>query len=56
MAGEKGGYVPIEFGKGTNIQQPLKNVAPELDAEVTKLVEDIKSGKIVVNRDSTEIK
>jgi basic membrane protein A len=56
IAGEKGGYVPIEFGKGTNIQQPLKNVPPELDAEVTKLVEDIKSGKIVVNRDSTEIK
>jgi basic membrane protein A len=54
--GTPGGYYPMTYGDGFSIQTPAKNVSPEIAADIDKLVEDIKSGKVVVVRDSTEIK
>jgi basic membrane protein A len=54
LTGELGGYTQIAFGSGVKIQQPLMNVDPALDAEVTQMVEDITSGKIEVVKDSSK--
>jgi basic membrane protein A len=54
--GVMGGYYPLTYGDGFSIQTPVKNVSPEIAADVQKLVDDIKSGKITVVKDSTEIK
>jgi basic membrane protein A and related proteins len=54
--GTTGGYYPMSFGDGFDVQMPVKNVAEDVNADVQKVVDDIKSGKIVVVKDSTEIK
>jgi len=56
MEGTKGGYYPMTYGDGFSIQTPAKNVSPEIAADINKIVEDIKNGKIVVVKDATEIK
>ncbi|NPV55413.1 MAG: BMP family protein [Anaerolineae bacterium] len=53
MEGEMGGYYNLEFGKGVNIQMPLSNVDPALDAEAAQIIDKILSGEIVVVKDST---
>ena len=56
IEGTKGGYYPMTFGDGFSVQLPAKNVSPEIAADISKVVEDIKSGKIVVAKDATPIK
>ncbi len=53
--GVTGGYYPMGFGDGFDAQLPVMNVSEEINAEVVKIVDDIKSGKIVVVKDSTPI-
>ncbi len=55
MDGETGGYYPMQFGSGFDIQLPLKNVPPDLNDEISKLVEDIKTGKIKVEKNTEPI-
>lgn len=53
-AGESGGYYPLGFDTGVEIQ-PLKNASPELEAELEQLVQEVREGKITVNKDTTPI-
>lgn len=53
IGGTLGGYYNLEFGKGVNVQMPLKNVDPEVQAKAEQIIADIQAGKIVVNKDST---
>ncbi len=55
MNGETGGYYPMGFDTGVAIQMPLRNVSEELNSEIEQIVEDIKSGKIEVVKDTTPI-
>lgn len=55
-AGQRGGYYLLGFDTGVAIQFPLKNVSPNVNTEIEAIVNDVKSGKIKVNKDSTPIK
>lgn len=55
MAGETGGYYPLGFDTGVAIQSPLRNVDPEVQTFVDGIINDIKSGKIQVVKDTTPI-
>ena len=52
QAGERGGYYPLGFDTGVALQMPLKNVSPEVNAEVDKIMNDVKGGKIKVVKDT----
>lgn len=54
-AGETGGYYSLGFDTGVSLQMPLKNVSPDLNAEIEQLIKDIQSGKIEVKKDTTPI-
>ncbi len=56
MKGETGGYYPLGFATGVAIQFPLKNVSADINTQVQAIVDDIKSGKIQVVKDTTVIK
>jgi basic membrane protein A len=56
MEGTTGGYYPMTYGDGFSIQTPVRNVPEDVAADIEALVEDIKSGKITVVKDATEIK
>ncbi len=56
QAGEKSGYYPLGFATGVALQSPLKNVAPEVQSEMDAIVADLKSGKIQVVKDISEVK
>ncbi len=53
IGGTLGGYYNLEVGKGVNIQMPLKNVDPAVQEKAQQIIDDIKSGKIVVEKNST---
>lgn len=53
MAGQRGGYYLLGFDTGVALQLPLKNVSPEVNTQIAKIVDDVKSGKIKVEKDST---
>jgi basic membrane protein A len=53
IGGTMGGYYNLEFGKGVNIQMPLKNVDPAVQAKAEQIIADIIAGKIVVEKNST---
>jgi basic membrane protein A and related proteins len=55
LEGETGGYYPMEFGGGIDVQLPLQNVDEALNESTTQLVEDIKSGAVVVIEDATPV-
>ncbi|MDZ4159496.1 MAG: BMP family protein [Anaerolineaceae bacterium] len=55
QAGETGGYFPMTFETGVAIQTPLRNVTPELQAEMDAILSDLLSGKIEVKKDVTAI-
>jgi len=55
MNGERGGYYPLGFDTGVQIQLPLKNASPELSSEIEQLIKDIQEGKVTVNKDTTSI-
>lgn len=54
--GEKGQYYPLGFQTGVALQTPLTNVSPEVGTDVTKIIDDIKAGKIEVKKDVEPIK
>ncbi len=56
MKGETGGYYPLGFATGVNLQTPLKNVDAKVSEEMDKIITDVKSGKIEVKKDISEIK
>lgn len=56
QAGETGGYYPLGFATGVALQTPLKNVSPEIQAEMDTLLADLRDGKIEVVKDTSEIK
>lgn len=55
MDGETGGYYPLTFGTGFDLQLPLKNVPEELNGEIEQIVSDVKSGKIEVVKNTEPI-
>uniref|UniRef100_A0A7C4Q2E5 BMP family ABC transporter substrate-binding protein n=1 Tax=Bellilinea caldifistulae TaxID=360411 RepID=A0A7C4Q2E5_9CHLR len=56
QAGETGGYYPLGFATGVALQTPLKNISPEIQAEMDTLLADLRAGKIEVVKDTSEIK
>jgi basic membrane protein A len=56
QAGETGGYYPLGFATGVALQTPLKNVSPQIQAEMDTLLADLRAGKIEVVKDTSEIK
>jgi basic membrane protein A len=54
-AGERNGYYPLGFDAGVSIQTP-KNVDPAVAAKVEQAVADIRSGKVMVEKNLTPIK
>jgi basic membrane protein A len=55
QSGEKGGYYPLGFATGVTLQTPLLNVPDSVNTEMTQVMNDIKSGKIKVTKDTTAI-
>jgi basic membrane protein A and related proteins len=56
IAGKKGGYYLLGFDTGVALQFPLKNTSAEINTQMEKVTNDIKSGAIKVTKDSTPIK
>lgn len=56
QAGETGGYYPLGFATGVSLQTPLRNVTPEVQSSMDALLADLRSGKIEVVKDTSEIK
>ncbi|MEW5960360.1 MAG: BMP family protein [Chloroflexota bacterium] len=55
MAGETGGYYPMNFGTGFYLQTPLKNVPENLNAEIEQITADVVAGKIKVEKNTEAI-
>jgi basic membrane protein A len=55
MEGETGGYYPMTFGTGFDLQVPLKNVPDELNSEIEQIVEGVKSGEVEVVKNTEPI-
>ncbi len=55
QAGEMGGYYPLGFDTGVEVQLPLKNVDPAVQTAVEEIVQKVVDGTITVVEDSTEI-
>jgi basic membrane protein A len=53
--GDKGAYYPLGFATGVNIQFPLLNVAKEMQPDIEKIVNDVKSGKIQVVKNTDKV-
>ena len=56
LAGETGGYYPLGFDTGVSLQQPLRNVSPEVQARMETILQDLVDGKIQVVKDVSEYK
>lgn len=52
--GENGAYYPLGFATGVSIQFPL-NAAKEIQPDIQKIVDDVKSGKIQVVKNNEKI-
>ena len=55
MDGETGGYYPMEFGTGFNLQMPILNTTDEINQAVEQIVADIQAGKIEVVKNTEPI-
>lgn len=55
QAGETGGYYPLGFDTGVQIQTPLQNTDPVVQTEMETLIKDLVDGKIEVIKDTSEI-
>lgn len=53
LKGTMGGYYPLGFKTGVALQMPLKNVDAAVNADIQKVIDDLKSGKITVKKDFT---
>ncbi len=56
QAGETGGYYPLGFATGVDLQMPLKNVDPAIETQVQGILDKVKAGTITVVKDTSEIK
>jgi basic membrane protein A len=56
QAGEKGGYYPLGYDTGVQLQTPLQNVPESVSTEMEQVIADLISGKIQVVKDVSEIK
>ena len=52
--GEDGGYYPLGFDTGVEIQ-PLQNAAPEITDELDQIIQGLQDGAIEVNKNTTPI-
>ncbi len=55
IAGETGGYYPMQFGTGFNLQMPIKNSTDEINQKIEQIVADVQSGKITVEKNTEAI-
>jgi len=55
MNGETGGYYPMQFGTGFNLQTPIKNTSDEINQEIEQIISDVQSGKIEVVKNTEAI-
>lgn len=57
LAGEKGGFIEMEFGKGKAryTQFPISNVSEEINAKVQKIADNVEAGKVNIVKDLSEI-
>ncbi len=55
LDGESGGYYPLGFDTGVALQFPLRNVPPELDAEMQEIVAKLIAGEIQVVKNTEPI-
>ena len=55
MAGETGGYYPMQFGTGFNLQMPIQHTTEEINQKVQQIVADVQSGKINVEKNTEPI-
>lgn len=55
MDGETGGYYPMEFGTGFNLQLPIMNTTEEINQEMEQIVADIQAGNIEVVKNTEPI-
>ena len=57
LAGQKSGYVLLEYGKGKAryAEFPISNVSDDIQAKVKQIAEDVASGKIKVVKNLKEI-
>jgi basic membrane protein A len=55
MNGETGGYYPLQFGTGFNLQMPVRNSTDEINKELEQIVADIEAGKIEVVKNTEPI-
>jgi len=53
--GEKGAYYPLGFNTGVGIQFPLLNVPDSVNTDIQQIVNDLKSGKIQVVKNTEKI-
>jgi basic membrane protein A len=53
--GEKGAYYPLGFATGVKIQFPLLNTPAGMQAEIEKIVTDVKDGKIIVVKNTEKV-
>jgi basic membrane protein A and related proteins len=53
--GEKGAYYPLGFATGVNVQIPLLNVPATMQPDIQKIVDDVKSGKITVVKNTDKV-
>lgn len=53
--GEKGAYYPLGFATGVNVQIPLLNVPATMQPEIQKIVDDVKSGKTTVVKNTDKV-
>jgi hypothetical protein len=54
QAGESGGYYPLGFQTGVSLQEP-KHVSDDVKKQVDQIIEDLKSGKINVEKNTEPI-
>jgi basic membrane protein A and related proteins len=53
--GDKGAYYPLGFATGVAVQMPLLNVSKDIQPDIQKLVDDVKSGKITVVKNTDKV-
>jgi basic membrane protein A and related proteins len=55
VAGESGGYYPLDFYSGETLQLPFSNLDPHIEQQVTELLNRILDGSIQVIKDTSPI-
>lgn len=53
--GEKGAYYPLGFATGVGVQFPLQNVSKDIQPAIESIVNDVKSGKTQVIKNTDKV-